>query len=304
MATYYTFTVTKEGFDELNQFMTEYWNEYIIGKRIDSTYSKYVIIIKCERELQEDMFKLNSECNLLVLNDYNLSYPSDKMCLTLITETPEIILEVIINEEHSNGYGICNDDWYAGLQNISNIIYYDSSDIISVKDNKLLFCSDFYCEWQPNNQDLIVVDTWERFIDEFFEWEDKINLRDEDAIKLLHLHPKYISNEYNLEKYKGISMKRYFDKIDFESIEYATVKVSSIIKSNYYYGLTWIGKMTGLKRLNLIFDVSEDFEDMEEFINGMNITILLENLVIRTSYALNLDKLKIPFGCKVFVDGV
>lgn len=304
MATYYTFTVTKEGFDELHKFMTEIWNEYIIGKRIDSTYSKYVIVINFDREPQEDIFKLNLECNLLVLNDYNQFNSSDKMCLTLITDTPEIILEVIINEGDlaiGAGYNIINDDWYAKLQNVSKIGYYDTNDIISVKENKLLFWSDFYCDWQSNNRDLIVVNTWDRFIDEYFEWEDKIALTDENAIRLLHSHPKYISNDYKLEEYKGNSMKRYFDKINFESIEYATVKVSSIIKSNYYYGLTWIGKMTNLKRLNLLFNASEEFEDLEEFINGMNITVLLENLVIRTSYVLDLDKLKIPFGCKVEV---
>ena len=303
MATYYTFTVTKAGFDELHKFMTDNWNEYIIYRCINSTYSKYVIIINFDREPNNELFKLELEANVLILNDYSQFNPSDKMCLTLITDTPEIILELTINDGgYGFSYDIRNDNWYAKLQNISNIIYYESSDIISVDDNKLFFYSDFYCDWQPNNKDLVVINTWDKFIDECFEWEDKVGLTHEHAIKLLHTYPnEYISNDSKLEKHKGKSMKRYFDNISFELIEYATIKISSAIKTNYYYSLVWVGKMTNLKRLNLIFDNEEEFENLEDFINEMNISVLLETFIIRTSYALNLEKLKIPFGCKVEV---
>ena len=82
----------------------------------------------------------------MVLNDYNEYDSSDKICLRLIIDTPEIILEVIMKEEvYSSSYDICNDEWYAELQNISNIIYHHNVDIISVKENKLLFYCDSYC---------------------------------------------------------------------------------------------------------------------------------------------------------------
>ena len=302
MTSYYIITVTREGFDEMYEFMTMAHKELIIAKCIDSTYSKYVIIVNNEREPHNDIFKFQSNTNVLVLNDYNEYDSSDKICLRLIIDTPEIILEVIMKEEvYSSSYDICNDEWYAELQNISNIIYHHNVDIISVKENKLLFYCDSYCDWQLYNKDLVIIETWYNFIDEYVDWSDRIGISHEDAIKLLHSVPKYISNETILEKYRGKSMKQYFDNINFEFIEYATIKISLIVKENYYYSLAWLGKMTCLKHLNLIFDKEEEFENLEEFINDINIPVVLEKLVIRTNNTINLDKLKIPFRCKVDV---
>jgi hypothetical protein len=300
MTTCYIITVTREGFNEMYEFMTMAHNELIMAKCIDLTYSKYVIIVNNERKPQNDIFKFHPETNILILNDYNEYDSRDKMCLKLIVDTPEIILEIIIKEEYySSLYDICNDEWYAELQNISNIIYHQCVDIISVKENKLLFYCDSHCDRQPYNKDLVVIDTWNNYIDEYVDQSERVGISYEYSINLLHSEPKYISND--IIKYNGISMKRYFANINFKIIEYATIKISLIIKENFYYSLSWICKMTYLKHLNLIFDKEEEFENLEEFINELNITVVLEKLVIRTKNAINLDKLRIPFGCKVEV---
>ena len=90
------------------------------------------------------------------------------------------------------------------------------------------------------------------------------------------------------------SMKLEFEKINFNSIDYATIMVSGLIKDNYYYSLEWINKMSNLKILNLILSLYEDDKDVEKFINEMNVCNTLQKLIITSSIPIDLSLLEIP----------
>jgi len=293
------FSVTRDGFEELEQFMTDNYNELIIKKIVDPRYDSYIIVINNEiipKKLQY------VGVNFMILNDHNYFYPNDKICLNLIIDKPDTVLEIKIEtDDYYDTYNINTEDWYAEFQNILKFCDGSSDDIISVKNNKLFFCSK-NLDFQPHNKDLLVINTWYSYIDKYVEWEERLGLTDDDSIRLLHLDSRYnkIDEDYSIkERYKGKSMRRIFNKIDFDLIEYATIKINEIITDNYYYSLKWIGNMRNLKRLNLILELEDENSDIQQLISNMNLPVGLQNLIIRTECIIDETKLKIPFGTMV-----
>jgi hypothetical protein len=132
-----------------------------------------------------------------------------------------------------------------------------------------------------------------------------INAREADIISVNNDKLLFYSDaNYNYQKDNpdlccdvcDTSMKLEFEKINFNSIECATVMVRGLIKDNYYYSLEWINKMTNLKRLNLILSLDENVKDVEKFINEMNVVSTIQELVISSSVPIDLSLLKISTG--------
>lgn len=132
-----------------------------------------------------------------------------------------------------------------------------------------------------------------------------MNARETDIISvdnnklLFYSDATYNYNDNNPDLYSEVcytSMKLEFEKINFNSIEYATVMVSGLIKDNYYYSLEWVDKMSNLKRLNLIMSLYDNVKDVEKFINEMNVSNTLQKLIITSSIPIDLSLLEIPTG--------
>lgn len=206
-----------------------------------------------------------NEDNILLFENYDESFE-------LLTKMSDDVLGIYYDyngvsygSEGVPEYKIITDKVLCKFKNIS-YIYANNIDIISVLNNKLIFFADVDWRYQKYNPDLY-----------------------SEACKT--------------------SMKLEFEKINFDSIECATIvivadaKYSSndnslkgIIKDNYYHSLRWISKMSNLKKLNLFLEVDQQIKNIEEFINDINITILLKKLTIKSPRKINLSMLKIPFG--------
>ena len=57
--------------------------------------------------------------------------------------------------------------------------------------------------------------------------------------------------------------------------------------------------MRNLKRLNLILDLEDEFDNIDGFLNDMNVSTCLETLIINYPYSIDCDKLKVPFGTRI-----
>ena len=68
------FSVTRDGFEELEKFMTDCYNELIIKKVVDSRYDSYIIVINNERIPKKLQYV---GVNFMILNDHNYFYPND-----------------------------------------------------------------------------------------------------------------------------------------------------------------------------------------------------------------------------------
>lgn len=292
-----SFQISQNGFEKLEKIITEYFNELIIEKVVDSRYDSFIISI-CNERIPQKIKLFN--VNYMYVNDYNCINPDDKICLGLVIDKSADVSELCLEEKkYAESYNINTTDWYAEFQNINNFISDGIDDIISVKNNKLLFCCDVY-NIRPQNKDLVVINTWYSYIDKYMNV--KKGLTDDDLISLLHLDSRYNKideDDIIEEKHKGKSMKRIFNKIDFDSIEYATIKINGIISDHYFHSLKWVGKMRNLKRLNLMMESLGEINNIEEHLNEMNVSTCLETFIISYLYSIDLDKLKIPFGTRI-----